>query len=172
VSLQQAREDVVQAGKQLVKAGLIARTWGNVSARISESQFVITPSGRAYETLPPAEIVTVNLAYSGSQGEISPSSEEGFSCCVLPPAAGDQFYYSSSPGLRFRREHPASQYYRDRARHSCGNRQQGSLCILRVARFPKIAKGSGRGPFPVGWQGFSDGQPWGAVPWARPCRSF
>jgi len=53
VSLQQAREDVVQAGKQLVKAGLIARTWGNVSARISESQFVITPSGRAYETLTP-----------------------------------------------------------------------------------------------------------------------
>lgn len=82
MSLQQAREDVVQAGKQLVKAGLIARTWGNVSARISESQFVITPSGRAYETLTPAEIVTVNIADGSYQGEIKPSSEKGIHAVV------------------------------------------------------------------------------------------
>ena len=44
---QQAREDLVQAGKELVKAGCIARAWGNLSARIDETDFVITPSGRA-----------------------------------------------------------------------------------------------------------------------------
>ncbi|MBP7124095.1 MAG: class II aldolase/adducin family protein, partial [Clostridia bacterium] len=49
--LEEAKKLVVAAGKKLVESGLIARTWGNVSARISDTQFVITPSGRAYETL-------------------------------------------------------------------------------------------------------------------------
>ena len=51
--LEEAKKLVVAAGKKLVESGLIARTWGNVSARISDTQFVITPSGRAYETLTP-----------------------------------------------------------------------------------------------------------------------
>ena len=82
MKLQQARKDVVQAGQQLVKTGLIARTWGNVSARINESQFVITPSGRAYETLTPAEIVTVNIADGSYRGEIKPSSEKDIHAAV------------------------------------------------------------------------------------------
>ncbi|HOA35410.1 MAG TPA: class II aldolase/adducin family protein [Bacillota bacterium] len=82
MEIQQAREEVVSAGHELVKAGLIARTWGNVSARISESQFVITPSGRAYETLTPAEIVAVNIADGSYSGEIKPSSEKGLHAAV------------------------------------------------------------------------------------------
>ena len=54
--LEEAKKLVVAAGKKLVESGLIARTWGNVSARISDTQFVITPSGRAYETLTPEEL--------------------------------------------------------------------------------------------------------------------
>ena len=49
--LETARKLVIQAGLKLQQLGLIARTWGNISARISDSQFVITPSGRSYETL-------------------------------------------------------------------------------------------------------------------------
>ncbi len=79
---QQAKEEVVLAGKQLLKAGLIARTWGNVSARISTDHFVITPSGRAYETLTPAEIVTVSAADGSYQGAIKPSSEKGIHAAV------------------------------------------------------------------------------------------
>ncbi|MCC8022536.1 MAG: class II aldolase/adducin family protein [Clostridiales bacterium] len=75
--LQEAKRIVVEAGKKLVETGLIARTWGNVSARISDTQFVITPSGRAYETLTPEEIVTVNIADCEYEGEIKPSSEKG-----------------------------------------------------------------------------------------------
>ena len=59
--LEEAKKLVVAAGKKLVESGLIARTWGNVSARISDTQFVITPSGRAYETLTPEEVVVVNI---------------------------------------------------------------------------------------------------------------
>ena len=75
--IQEAKELVVKAGKELIEKGLIARTWGNVSARISETQFVITPSGRAYEDLTPDEIVVVNIEDCSYEGEIKPSSEKG-----------------------------------------------------------------------------------------------
>lgn len=77
MEIQQAKELVVEAGKRLVESGLIARTWGNVSCRVSDTQFVITPSGRAYETLTPEEIVLVNIADCEYEGEIKPSSEKG-----------------------------------------------------------------------------------------------
>ena len=75
--INEAKALVVEAGKKLVESGLIARTWGNVSARISDTQFVITPSGRAYETLTPDEIVVVNIADCEYEGDIKPSSEKG-----------------------------------------------------------------------------------------------
>lgn len=75
--LQEAKELVVKAGLELIEKGLIARTWGNVSARISDTQFVITPSGRAYEDLTPDEIVVVNIDDCSYDGDIKPSSEKG-----------------------------------------------------------------------------------------------
>ena len=85
--LQQARELVIEAGKKLVETGLIARTWGNVSCRVNDRQFVITPSGRAYETLTPEEIVLVNIADCSYDGDIKPSSEKGIhaECYKLRP---------------------------------------------------------------------------------------
>ena len=61
MEIMQAKELVIKAGKELIESGLIARTWGNISCRISDTQFVITPSGRAYETLTPEEIFLVNI---------------------------------------------------------------------------------------------------------------
>lgn len=77
MELMQAKEMVVMAGKKLVESGLIARTWGNVSCRVNDKQFVITPSGRAYETLTPDEIVLVNIDDLSYDGNIKPSSEKG-----------------------------------------------------------------------------------------------
>lgn len=76
-SINEAKELVIRAGKMLVESGLIARTWGNISAKISETQFVITPSGLAYETLTPGQIVIVNIADCSYDGQIKPSSEKG-----------------------------------------------------------------------------------------------
>jgi len=69
---QQAKEKVVAAGIRLVESGLIARTWGNVSCRISDSHFVISPSGRDYLTLTPGEIVAVAIADLSYSGDIKP----------------------------------------------------------------------------------------------------
>lgn len=76
-TIEEAKELCVKAGKELIEKGLIARTWGNVSARISDTQFAITPSGRAYETLTPDEIVVVNIEDCSYEGDIKPSSEKG-----------------------------------------------------------------------------------------------
>ena len=75
--LMEAKELVIKAGHALLENGLIARTWGNVSARISDTQFVITPSGLPYETLTPDEIVVVNIADCEYEGDVKPSSEKG-----------------------------------------------------------------------------------------------
>lgn len=72
-----AKELVVKAGKSLVESGLIARTWGNVSCRISDYDFVITPSGRDYISLTTDEIVTVKISDCSYSGNIKPSSEKG-----------------------------------------------------------------------------------------------
>ena len=72
-----AKQQVVDAGIRLVENGLIARTWGNVSCRISDTHFVITPSGRNYLALTPSDIVTVAVADLSYQGSIIPSGEKG-----------------------------------------------------------------------------------------------
>lgn len=77
MTIDEARELVVKAGKRLVETGLIARTWGNVSCRLDESSFVITPSGRDYLSLTADKIVKVNIRDCSYTGDIKPSSEKG-----------------------------------------------------------------------------------------------
>lgn len=77
MELSKARDIVCQAGRDLVQQGLVARTWGNISVRLDDSRFVITPSGRVYETLTPEEIVVVNIRDLAHEGKITPSSEKG-----------------------------------------------------------------------------------------------
>lgn len=70
-----AKALVIQAGNDMIKKGLIARTWGNISARISPTHFVITPSGRAYDTLTPEDLVVVRIEDASFEGDRRPSSE-------------------------------------------------------------------------------------------------
>ena len=73
----EAAARVLQACRQLMEKGLIARTWGNVSTRISQDTFLITPSGRAYDTLTEADLVEVHIRGLRWEGEGKPSSESG-----------------------------------------------------------------------------------------------
>lgn len=73
----EARALVIEAGHRLVESGLVARTWGNISARISSTHFVITPSGLAYETLRPEQLVKVRIDDCSYEGNLKPSSEKG-----------------------------------------------------------------------------------------------
>lgn len=77
MDIKQAKSDVIKAGRELVEDGLIQRTWGNVSCRIDENRFAITPSGRDYLSLSEDDIVIVNIADLSYDGDIKPSSEKG-----------------------------------------------------------------------------------------------
>ncbi len=73
----EAAAKVLKAGRLLLSRGLVARTWGNISARISQNEFLITPSGKAYEDLTVSDLVKVNMDDLSWEGEHKPSSEKG-----------------------------------------------------------------------------------------------
>ncbi len=72
-----AKKLVIEAGEKLVATGLIARTWGNVSCRVDDKTFVITPSGKPYIGLTPDDIVEVAIDTLEWGGGVKPSSEKG-----------------------------------------------------------------------------------------------
>lgn len=74
---QMARRLVAQEGKKLQQAGLVARTWGNISCRIDENHFVITPSGLDYETMTARDLVLMDIRNGVCCGAHKPSSEKG-----------------------------------------------------------------------------------------------
>ncbi|MEI1280125.1 class II aldolase/adducin family protein [Leptospira venezuelensis] len=77
MEIDKAKKTVRDAGIRLLKSGLIARTWGNISQRIDENYFAITPTGRTYDDLTPEEIVQVNIEDLTHIGKIKPSYEKG-----------------------------------------------------------------------------------------------
>lgn len=81
-AIKEAKELVLKAGLELCEAGLVARTWGNISARVSDTQYVITPSGRAYDTLTADDIVLVNIVDGSYEGDVKPSGEKGVHAAV------------------------------------------------------------------------------------------
>lgn len=75
MTIEEIKEAVCKAGKQLLEEGLVARTWGNVSMKASATHMVITPSGRKYEELTPADMVLVDFNTLKYEGSLKPSSE-------------------------------------------------------------------------------------------------
>lgn len=71
---QQQRTEVGEKALALLTTGLIVGTSGNVSIRVGE-HVAITPSGRDYRTLTPADIAVVNLKGEVIEGNSLPSSE-------------------------------------------------------------------------------------------------
>jgi L-fuculose-phosphate aldolase len=86
-----ARNEVLLACDELARRGLVARTWGNVSCRVDEKRFVITPSGIGYERLTPELIVVVNMDTLEHEGAVKPSSEKGIHADA----------YKASPEMNF-----------------------------------------------------------------------
>jgi len=75
--LEQLKRDVCRANLELVDAGLVIQTWGNVSG-IARKQglAVIKPSGVPYEDMKPEHMVVVSLATGKVvKGKLKPSSD-------------------------------------------------------------------------------------------------
>lgn len=74
---QEARRLLVETGRELLKTGLVARTWGNVSCRLDADSFVITPNGLDYTRTEEDDIVVMNLQTGEWKGNHKPSGERG-----------------------------------------------------------------------------------------------
>ena len=67
--------EVCAAAKKIYTSGLVAGTWGNISARIDEDYMVITPSGMDYDRLYPEQMVIANIHTLEYEGDLKPSIE-------------------------------------------------------------------------------------------------
>ena len=83
-------EQVAETGRLLLEKRLVARTWGNFSARLDETHFVITPSGLGYEQMNADDMVRFCFADETWEGSRKPSSEKGIHAAAyrLFPEAG------------------------------------------------------------------------------------
>lgn len=66
---------VSDTGRILLDKELVARTWGNISARKDEKSFFISPSGLGYENMTGEDVPLYNMATGESEGNRKPSSE-------------------------------------------------------------------------------------------------
>ena len=66
------KQQIIDVGMTLDRYRLISLSGGNVSLRMGE-HVLVTPSGMAYETLVPQDVVVVDLAGSVVEGERRPS---------------------------------------------------------------------------------------------------
>lgn len=70
-----AREAIVAMGKELIERKLVAGSWGNISVKITDGVYAVTPSGRGYANQKPEDIVIVDDVCKTLDGELTPSSE-------------------------------------------------------------------------------------------------
>lgn len=74
------REEIIYFGKKMVREGLVASTWGNISGRVGSNQIYITPSGMEYEDLEVEDITLLDLNGNVLEGKRKPSSEFQLHC--------------------------------------------------------------------------------------------
>jgi len=75
--LDQLKQEVCEANRQLVREGLVVQTWGNVSGVDRASgHLVIKPSGVSYDAMTPEHMVVVSLETGKVvEGDLRPSSD-------------------------------------------------------------------------------------------------
>ncbi len=72
---EEIRNEIANLGKEIATSGFNLGTWGNISARVDENKFAITPSGIAYENITADDIVVVDIAGKTIEGNKKPSIE-------------------------------------------------------------------------------------------------
>lgn len=84
------RLEVIAYGQRLVDEHLIQATWGNVSVRVDDDHFLISPSGVDYHTVTPREVVPVYISDGSYPKGLRPSSERRM----------HQLIYQARPDIR------------------------------------------------------------------------
>ena len=69
------KKQMIEAALKMKEYHLISLTGGNVSMRVAEDKYLVTPSGMYYETMKPEDIVLINGRCEVLEGKRKPSSD-------------------------------------------------------------------------------------------------
>ena len=75
IAINKARVEIISAAKKMAGQNMLPGSWGNISVRVDEETFAVTPSGHGYDNLMPQDIVIVDAAANTLDGNLIPSSE-------------------------------------------------------------------------------------------------
>lgn len=75
MELADIKKAVLEACLKMEEKGLVAGTWGNISARVDDNYMVITPSGMNYNVLSPEDMILANIHDLSYVGKWKPSVE-------------------------------------------------------------------------------------------------
>ncbi len=74
-SLFALKQDIVEVGKRMYARGYIASNDGNISARLDDNKFLVTPTGVSKGFMKPEDLIVVNMEGKVLSGTNRPSSE-------------------------------------------------------------------------------------------------
>ena len=72
---EEVKREMIKTGKALDRYGLIALSGGNVSARVTSGEILVTPSGMIYEEMVEDDILVMSLDGNIIEGMRKPSSD-------------------------------------------------------------------------------------------------
>lgn len=75
MGVDELRREVIRYGQLLVEHRLIQATWGNVSVRVDDDHFLMSPSGVDYYHVSPQEVALVRVVDGSYDKGLHPSSE-------------------------------------------------------------------------------------------------
>ena len=83
IKYEQIREEIVQIGKEMLNSSLVVGTWGNISARVPNEDYIaITPSGVDYNSIDARGIVVMDMDGDIVEGDTKPSIEYGLHLAI------------------------------------------------------------------------------------------
>ncbi len=82
-SEQELRQQVKDAGVQMLNENLVQGTWGNISIRLDENRMLVTPSGLDYISLKPEDLPIVDIHTLEWTGPKKPTSERKIHAAIM-----------------------------------------------------------------------------------------
>jgi L-fuculose-phosphate aldolase len=70
------KHELLGAAREMLEAGLVEGTAGNLSIRLPDDTIVLTPSSVAYDTMTPEDLVVVTLDGAVVEGTRTPTTEQ------------------------------------------------------------------------------------------------
>ena len=77
MNIQEAKRDIIEAGRRVYQQGYVASNDGNISCRLDEERILTTPTGMSKGFLEMSDLVVVNYEGKKVSGSRNPSSEIG-----------------------------------------------------------------------------------------------